>query len=359
MQIASQTNAPEQQEENQTTQFQHLISIKPLGFLYGSAGRFLSPENLVGRSGTSFPPHAATVAGLIAAASQSNKADIQTLQVAGPFWSWQKDLEQQDKQNFYVPTPFNCLVEEKQIAYMLSWHGDQWKAFDGQKWQQPPDGKFDSNTWISIKHWLEPFKNSVEAAPWEPNPHLHPRLSQSERCVDIESERGSLFLENAIELNPEACLVYLSNQKISDSQEEKNWYRFGGEGHLVEVESLPLDGKIQEFLNQPLNQDFALITPGLWGSNRFSQRWPTPWDDNSIKILTQRPIPYRYRLQKALSRGRYAVPAGTVYHTAESHSSWQNWPTEWFPREGISLKHFGCGLALPLKIGTPNPTEAT
>lgn len=36
--------------------FQYLILIQPLGFLYGSAGRFLSPENLVGRSGTSFPP---------------------------------------------------------------------------------------------------------------------------------------------------------------------------------------------------------------------------------------------------------------------------------------------------------------
>jgi CRISPR-associated protein Cmr3 len=355
MQIASQTIASEQLKESQPTQFQYLIIIKPLGFLYGSAGRFLSPDNLVGRSGTSFPPHAATVAGLIAAASQDNKAEIKTLQVAGPFWSWQKDLKQQDDQNFYVPTPFNCLIEEKQIAHILSWHEDQWQAFDGQEWQAPPDGKFESNTWTSIKNWLEPSKHSVQEAPWKINPHLHPRLSQQERCVDIDLEHGSLFLENAIELNPEACLVYLSNQKILDSKEGKNWYRFGGEGHLVEVESILLDDKIQALLNQPLNQDFALITPGLWGSNRLSQRWPTTWDSDSIKILTQRPIPYRYRLQKMLSRGRYAVPAGTVYHTTESHLSWQNWPTEWFPREGISLKHFGCGLALPLNRGAPNP----
>jgi hypothetical protein len=35
--------------------FQHLIALEPLGLLYGSAGRFLSPDNLVGRSGTQFP----------------------------------------------------------------------------------------------------------------------------------------------------------------------------------------------------------------------------------------------------------------------------------------------------------------
>lgn len=40
-------------ENNQKPPFQYLIIIKPLGFLYGSAGRFLSPDNLVGRSGTS------------------------------------------------------------------------------------------------------------------------------------------------------------------------------------------------------------------------------------------------------------------------------------------------------------------
>jgi CRISPR-associated protein Cmr3 len=36
--------------------FKYLISIEPLGLLYGSAGGFLSPESLVGRSGESFPP---------------------------------------------------------------------------------------------------------------------------------------------------------------------------------------------------------------------------------------------------------------------------------------------------------------
>ena len=44
----------------------HLLQITPLGLLYGSAGGFLSPENLVGRSGNKFPPSSATVSGLYA-----------------------------------------------------------------------------------------------------------------------------------------------------------------------------------------------------------------------------------------------------------------------------------------------------
>jgi hypothetical protein len=58
--------------------FTHLIIIEPLGLLYGSAGRFLSPENLVGRSGTNFPPSAATLSGLFAA-SKGKGADIRDL----------------------------------------------------------------------------------------------------------------------------------------------------------------------------------------------------------------------------------------------------------------------------------------
>jgi CRISPR-associated protein Cmr3 len=65
--------------------FEYLIVIEPLGLLYGSAGRFLSPENLVGRSGTSFPPSAATLSGLYAATSSST--ELESLQLAGPFWA--------------------------------------------------------------------------------------------------------------------------------------------------------------------------------------------------------------------------------------------------------------------------------
>lgn len=88
-------------------------------------------------------------------------------------------------------------------------------------------------------------------------------------------------------------------------------------------------------------------------------------------MLTDKALPYRYRLGKRrneavteqydprstgrLSRGRYAVPAGSVYvfkHPLEL--SWWEFPDEWFPKEGFPLKHLGCGLCLPIQIqGVP------
>ncbi|TVR08330.1 MAG: CRISPR-associated protein, partial [Phormidium sp. GEM2.Bin31] len=44
--------------------FPYLITIRPLGILYASAGGFLSPENLVGRAQAKFPPDAYTLSGL-------------------------------------------------------------------------------------------------------------------------------------------------------------------------------------------------------------------------------------------------------------------------------------------------------
>jgi CRISPR-associated protein Cmr3 len=52
---------------------------------------------------------------------------------------------------------------------------------------------------------------------------------------------------------------------------------------------------------------------------------------------------------KLLSRGRYAVPAGSVYVLEEAvDKPWQDWDVNWFPQEGPSLKRWGCGLALAL-----------
>ena len=36
--------------------FQHLILLEPLGLLYGSSGRMLSPQALTGRAAEHFPP---------------------------------------------------------------------------------------------------------------------------------------------------------------------------------------------------------------------------------------------------------------------------------------------------------------
>lgn len=389
------------EQSSEVKSYRYLIAIEPLGFLYGSAGRFLSPENLVGRSGTSFPPSAATLSGLFAAFYQGDESQLKNLQLAGPFWA-----KQEEPQNFYVPTPLNCLVKKdgktRKIESQMSWceceandgnleTGEprgRWLVRDAKThfWRSPPVGKFESDTWINIKHW-QPGNwtgKEVRKAPWEFLPHLHPRLEEEQRRVRIEKERelGSLFLENAVQLDPDCCLVYLSNRPI-----EPNWYRFGGEGHLVSVQCLDLNRHTQDLLARDIQRSFALIVPAVWGSNRLSYRepmvrnghawipaWrqdpekPNPTDPCQSKVgglLTQRPTPFRYRLghpetpegekfkdakTKRLSRGRYAMPAGSVYVLKSPlNQSWIKWPLEWFPKEGVSYKRWGCGLALPLE----------
>jgi CRISPR-associated protein Cmr3 len=358
----------------QSSSFTHLVIIEPLGFLYGSAGKFLSPENLVGRSGDYFPPSATTLSGLFAQAlSETNQSDeLRQLQVAGPFWSWQKEVE---TQNFYVPTPLNCLVKNNQIEHYLVWKNERWQTWGIEQdsnspqetWIIPPDDKYQSGTWLSIQQWheLKPkAKNiSVFSPPWEFLPHLHPHLQADQRhTLDPDDPRGSLFLENSVQLNPDACLVYLSNVAISSG-----WYRFGGEGHLVDLRCEPMGENLTIQLHQQLGQQFALITPAIWGSNRLSYRAPViakdkqlMWGDTKIRaLLTQRPQPTRHRFgqypsvsdsktAKILSRGRYVTPGGTVYVLENRlDQTWQE-QSALFPVEGVSFQRWGCGLALPL-----------
>lgn len=373
--------------------FQYLIVIEPLGFLYGSAGRFLSPENLVGRSGTSFPPSAAALSGLFAAVEGKTKMHQDDFYLAGPFWA-----NSETPENIYVPTPFHCLVKNKQVQSCMVWQ-DGVKGEDGkwcswseanQDWEKPPNDKFEKGTWIAIADWQklnnpERFKElTVKTTQdvWKFLPHLHPYLKEDERRVDSERERGSLFLENGVQMNSDTCLVYLSSTEI-----QGGWYRFGGEGHMVDLQciSITRDSPLDSLLNTPLGRCFALITPAVWGSNRLSYREPQLLRkgepnrhspeviDNDLQqaqweveaLLTERPVPFRYRLgdrkdeqgnsihhsnqPKLLSRGRYAVPAGSVYVLKQSlNKSWQDWDSNWFPKEGVSLKRWGCGLALPL-----------
>jgi CRISPR-associated protein Cmr3 len=326
--------------------FKYTIAITPLGLLYGSAGRFLSPDHLVGRAGQHFPPDAAAIAGLFMAANQEDLEFRKQLYVTGPFWAKQGQLD-----NFYVPTPHSFLTQNKKIKHRISRQPDGWRTWSDQHqgWIEPPDKKFDKNTWITINDWQlvanqgekDSVTNSVEnEAPWKTISHLHPELNEDERCT----KEGRLFLESAVQLDPEACLVYLASHPLEDG-----CYRFGGEGHMVEISCQPLSKEVENLLSQPLGHDFALVTPAVWGSNRLSERYPQAWG-KSVQLLTRLPVPFRYRLGKKLSRGRYAVPAGTVYHCPEEKPPWQNWDVSWFPKEGISLQQLGCGLALPLKI---------
>lgn len=348
--------------------FNYVVVLEPLGLLYGSAGAFLSPENLVGRSGTKFPPSAVTFAGLVAAAYDGYPSSLESLRVAGPFWSLT-----QDPLNFFVPTPFNCLatlqssLEENdqtclsnqdksfpivtgEVSKILAWQPEtskmygHWRTNDGES----PTGKFAKETWLPISEWDSP--KHVCDKPWQFVPHLHPRLKLDERrIVDSENEQGSLFLENAVQMNPETCLIYLSSCEI-----ESGWFRFGGEGHLVNLTSIPLDTSTKELLNRPLGNAFASITPGLWGSNRLSHRYPEQWEGNVEALLTERPKLFRYRLggegkHKRLSRGRYAVPPGTVYIMKEEiKKTWHQLEDDLFPKEGLFLNKWGSGLALPL-----------
>lgn len=394
--------------------FEYLIAIKPLGMLYGSAGRFLSPENLVGRSGTHFPPSAATLSGLYAATQDMQTDLLKNLVIAGPFWAADDDL-----QNFFVPTPLNYraiwtpVAEQKaahqnkqknttakdttngeedpppwqldcrkgEIEETLVWHPGpnaqtgQWlpqgrsqstRQSDDNTEEEKPESKnkYAQTSWLPIHDWQHP--GTVWGDGWKMRSHLHPRLQDNQRKVDVDSDRGSLFLENAVQLHPDLSLVYLATVPL-----ENGWYRFGGEGHMVELTYHDLKSSTQTLLNQPVGQSFALITPAVWGSNRLSYREPhIPQNDSQHPtrnngtcqpawevetLVTQRPTPFRYRLggapnkPKRLSRGRYAVPAGSVYVLKQPlNHAWVDWPDDWFPQEAYSFKRWGCGLALPL-----------
>ncbi|MCM1983652.1 type III-B CRISPR module-associated Cmr3 family protein [Lyngbya confervoides] len=364
--------------------FKYLILLDPLGFLYGSSGPFLSPENLVGLASQTFPPQAPALAGLVAHALSETLSPgdrqpaLSQLFVAGPFWSFKEN-----PQNFCVPTPFCYLATTPadQITAMgtdiqpktLEQLQPQFSESDPPRWLRANghkiSGKFDTQTWMPIQQWKQP--HIAYGNPWINLPHLHPRLETDQRRVVSDEEQGSLFLENAVQLNPQVCLAYLSNTPIPDG-----WYRFGGEGHLVQLTCLGLARSTQALLSESLGQTFATLTPAIWGSNRFSLRYPPQWDqwEGSVHLWTDRATSFRFRLggeaqgPKRLSRGRYAVSAGTVYHLPQSLEAWENWPysdhpaeaespidaetleATWFPTEGYSFKHWGCGLALPLNL---------
>jgi CRISPR-associated protein Cmr3 len=322
--------------------FKYLITINPLGFMYGSAGAFLSPENLVGRSGSKFPPEAATLSGLMFSVNKIKKQFTQeelkqNLSVAGPFWA-----KCDNKQDFYVPIPWSKMIAKKGV--------DEWIFKDGT-WQRENDNEIEPDyRWQTITSWGNPAKalksnNSVSENPWKYVSFLHPKIKQSERCVE---DSDGLFLENSVQMPEDTCLVYLSTYPI-----DSGWYRFGGENHIVEIDCQEIKReKVLKLLNQPIQKTFALITAGVWGSTRFSHRYPQ--HDNfpkTVQMLTDKPIPYRYRAKGQLGRGRYGVPAGSVYVLEQPlNQPWWNWDEQWFPQEGFGLKRVGSGLCLPIEI---------
>lgn len=351
--------------------FKFLIIIRPLGFLYGSAGAFLSPENLVGRSGAKFPPDAATLSGLFLSTNQKkpfiDHHELKmNLRIAGAFWSKDKEIRDGD---FYVPIPYSLIIDENKV--------DKWEI-RGDTWYRPRKEE-DVNAaynWQKITCWDKQadliLKKGVSKLPWSFIPILHPTLDFEQRHVRLpkgNDDRGSLFLENAVQMEEGSCLVYLSTHEIPNG-----WYRFGGEQHIVEITTQKIHQDVLDLLNQPIGRKFALICPAIWGTNNLSFRYPKSlsFSNKRPEMLTDRPIPFRPRTVKgndcnqrtnALAIGRYAVPAGTVYvlkdPLEEQYNNWWKFPLDWFPNSDkqkptdqrpLPLKHLGCGLCLPITI---------
>jgi hypothetical protein len=226
--------------------------------------------------------------------------------------------------------------------------------------QQLLEGKPDSQTiakvikGVAVKKLADLLDISVVADPWQVVPHLHPRLESEQRRVDEDLERGSLFLENAVQMHPDTCLIYLSRHQLPTG-----WYRFGGEGHMVEIESVPIAEGVTQLLKQPVGRRFALVAPAAWGSKGLSYRFPVDKSQQPQPLwayrdmMTERPQPHRFLTKSPkhdprFSLGRYQVTAGTVYILGDPLPSWLEWPLDWFPTEGGSYKRWGSGLALPL-----------
>jgi CRISPR-associated protein Cmr3 len=352
--------------------FQFLIIVRPLGLLYGSAGAFLSPENLVGRSGSKFPPDAATLSGLFLSTNLENSfvEDHQELKnnltIAGAFWARDEDVKDGE---FYVPIPRSVIIDENKV--------DQWELRSGKWHRSLTDEEINAAySWQKISSWGKRTdlirKKGVSKVPWQFVPMLHPTLDAEQRRVRMpqgDGDRGSLFLENAVQMEEGSCLVYLSTHQIPDG-----WYRFGGENHVVEITTQPIVQDVLDILNKPIERKFALICPAVWGTNNLSRRYPTAlsFSNKRPEMLTDRPIPFRPRTVKGhdpeqrtntLAIGRYAVPSGTVYvlkHPLEDkYNTWWKFPLEWFPggnkdkptdQRPLPLKHLGCGLCLPIEI---------
>jgi CRISPR-associated protein Cmr3 len=353
--------------------FAFQVQIEPLGLLYGSSGRLLSPEVLTGRAAEQFPPDAPAAAGLIA--SQLPRGEVWHLHTAGPFWV-RPDGE------LMLPAPMALIQEADPAGRRLSRQRLQWRDGDGAHqpagWWDPsgsvPTKQSGSGGWIALRHWPHPANSlapadgfPIHGDPWRAVPHLHPMLREVERV----SEEGALFLEYGIALEPGVRLAYLSSHAMPDGL-----VRFGGEGHLAQLTCVPIPELLQELLRQPLTAPFALLTPGLWGGPKLSIREPIvttmppghfPWHRHGQPpgILTDRPRPWRHRLgagsldpspdsldkpqKRRLSRGRWAVPAGSCYQIAgDPLPPWAEWPEAWFPKEGFSFKQLGTALALSL-----------
>jgi CRISPR-associated protein Cmr3 len=362
--------------------FQYLLLLEPLGLLYGSTGRLLSPDALTGRAAEQFPPDSPVAAGLMASllAEEQRHGEVFDLHTAGPFWITAE-------RKLMLPAPLLLIQEEggatgRQSSAHLSWlptgEGREASGWFPDRFIAPSH-KARTGGWISLDHWPHLPKSKtaqtpipIHDDPWQAVPHLHPRLKDEER---VSAGDDALFLEYGIALQPGVRLAYLSTHSVKGGL-----VRFGGEGHLALLDCTPIASiapALLTLLSCPLAAPFALITPALWGGPKLSIREPIdttiprgsfPWRRHGIPpaILTERPRPWRHRLgrgradsvhpevakagRRRLSRGRWALPAGSCYHINDDKPipPWSDWEESWFPKEGFSFKQLGTALALPI-----------
>lgn len=366
--------------------FKTLVLLEPLGLLYGSSGRVLSAGSLTGRAAEHFPPDAPAISGLLA--SQLPREEVQRLHTAGPFWQHADGelmlpapmlLVQEAAEPSSAPTiPTQVAFPSRRSTRRLHWHeatNEQQAGWCDRSTEQHGH-KSPTGGWIRLADWPDhdPIPPNpgipIHDDPWAAVPHLHPKLKDDERVSAIDD---ALFLEYGIALCPGVRLAYLSSHDVPTGL-----VRFGGEGHLAHLTCVDIPQKLRELLAKPLKPQppegsvsssaahFALITPGVWGGPKLSIREPIdttkpngvlPWRSHGEPpgLLTERPRPWRYRLgagtegNRRLSRGRWALPAGSCYRVkSDPLPPWSDWPAEWFPKEGLSFRHFGTALSLPL-----------
>jgi CRISPR-associated protein Cmr3 len=155
--------------------FKFIIKIQPLGLMYGSAGAFLSPENLVGRSGAKFPPEAATLSGLFLSEGKSQPEEWedlrQNLHVTGPFWA---SCERPgDEEYFYVPIPRHKIFsqhengEDQADEWQICSH--QWKraseqdSEDNSERTQTAQSNESEYAWQRIDYWHDSPEDMLAA----------------------------------------------------------------------------------------------------------------------------------------------------------------------------------------------------
>lgn len=354
--------------------FTTLVLLEPLGLLHGSSGRVLSPETLTGRAVEHFPPDSPALSGLLTAMLGPRDPSHLELFTAGPFWMQANGELMLPAPMVMVQAPDTTQAQpgagpSRRCRRLLAWQAGS-EAEPGAWLDPEPDSsdlKRPSGGWIRVSDWprgnapLPPEGIPIHDDPWKAIPHLHPRLRDDER---VSAQDDALFLEYGIALEPGVQLAYLSSHAVAAGV-----VRFGGEGHLALLSCQPIPAQLRSLLEAPLQGPFALITPGVWGGPKLSIREPIdtsvprghfPWHRGGIPpaILTERPRPWRYRLgsgakgKRRLSRGRWALPAGTCYQLANQANHplepWMDWSPKWFPKEGFSFRHFGTALALPL-----------